>query len=80
MSGAGISKANGKRKGGVKAHMLVNLKHQFPSVVYLTPAKENDRVFMNKIVVPPESILVFDKGYAKYSQWQRWTEHSTQAS
>lgn len=74
MSGAGISKANGKRKGGVKAHMLINLKHQIPSVVYLTPAKENDRVFMNKITVPPGSILVFDKGYAKYSQWQRWTE------
>lgn len=76
MSGAGISKANGKRKGGVKAHMLINLKHQIPSVVYLTPAKENDRVFMNKIVVPPGSILVFDKGYAKYNQWQRWTEQN----
>jgi hypothetical protein len=74
MSGAGTSKANGKRKGGVKAHMLVSLKHQIPSVVYLTPAKENDRVFMNKITVAPGSILVFDKGYTKYSQWQRWTE------
>ena len=76
MSGAGISKANGKRKGGVKAHMVINLKHLIPSVVFLSPAKENDRVFMNKIAVPPGSILVFDKGYVKYGQWQRWTEQN----
>lgn len=74
MGGAGVSKDNGRRKGGVKAHVLVNPVHQIPSVVYLTPAKENDRVFMDKIAVPKGSILVFDKGYIKYSQWQRWSE------
>lgn len=74
MGGAGISKLNGKRKGGVKAHVLVNPVHEIPSVIYLTAAKENDRVFMDKINVPSSSVLVFDKGYVKYSQWQRWTE------
>jgi hypothetical protein len=73
MGGAGMSRENGKRKGGVKAHVLVNPIHQIPSVVYLTASKENDRVFMDKVSVPKGSVLVFDKGYIKYSQWQRWT-------
>ena len=39
MSGAGISKANGKRKAGVKAHMLINLKHQIPKCGLFNPCK-----------------------------------------
>jgi hypothetical protein len=74
MGGAGMSKSDGRRKGGVKVHMLVNPIHQIPSVIYLTEAKENDRVFMDKIAAPKGSILVFDKGYFKFSQWQQWTE------
>lgn len=74
MGGAGMSKQDGRRKGGVKVHMLVNPIHQIPSVIYLTEARENDRVFMDKVKAPKGSILVFDKGYFKFSQWQQWTE------
>ena len=74
MQGAGISKANGRRKGGVKVHMLVNPSHAIPSVVYLSEARHNDRVFMDKVQLPPGSILVFDKGYFKFSQWSKWTD------
>lgn len=74
MGGAGISKENGKRKGGVKVHMVVNPIHKIPAVVYMSEAKENDRIFMDKFSAPKGSILVFDKGYFKFSQWQRWTE------
>ena len=74
MGGAGMSKLDGRRKGGVKVHMLVNPIHQIPSVIYLSEARENDRVFMDKVKAPKGSILVFDKGYFKFSQWQQWTE------
>ena len=73
MRGAGVSKANGKRKGGVKVHTLLNADHCIPEVVFMSQAKENDRVFLSKVNVPKGSILVFDKGYFKYSQWQEWT-------
>lgn len=74
MKGAGPSKADGRRKGGVKVHMLVNAEHLIPRVVYINEARENDRIFMDKIEAPKGSILVFDRGYAKFSQWQKWTD------
>jgi hypothetical protein len=76
MVGAGSFDKNGKRKGGVKAHMLIDARHQLPEVCHLTEARENDRLLMDKILLPPGSILVFDKGYIKHSQWQTWTEHN----
>lgn len=74
MGGAGSFSKDGKRKGGVKAHVMLNPKHGIPDVVYLTPAKENDRVFLPKIVAEKGSILVFDRGYFNYKQWQNWTD------
>lgn len=74
MKGAGSYGFDGKKKAGVKAHMAVNSSHNIPSIVYLSEAKENDRIFMDKIDVPHGSILVFDKGYFKFSQWQKWTD------
>jgi len=76
MIGAGMSKKDGRRKGGVKVHMMVNSSHLMPKVVYLSEARENDRVFMDKITAPKGSILVFDKGYIKFSKWQEWTDQS----
>src|SRR4029078_8610690 len=69
LGGAGISKKNGKRKGGVKVHMIVNPIHKIPAVIYLSEAKENDRIFMDKFIAPKGSILVFDTGYFNSSQW-----------
>lgn len=74
MGGAGVSKDNGRRKGGVKAHLMTSITHLIPQVVYLSAAKENDRIFMEKIKAVKGSILVFDMGYIKYSQWNEWTQ------
>jgi hypothetical protein len=74
MGGAGCFSKDGKRKGGVKAHVMLNPIHGIPDIVYLTPAKENDRVFLSKVIAEKGSILVFDRGYFNYRQWQKWTE------
>ena len=73
MLGVGANSKNGKRKGGVKAHMMINAVHLLPEICYFSNARENDRIIMDKITLPAGSILVFDKGYVKFSQWQRWT-------
>jgi hypothetical protein len=73
MIGAGAISKNGKRKGGVKGHMMINAAHLLPEVCYFSEARENDRILMEKISLPAGSILVFDKGYVKFSQWQQWT-------
>lgn len=72
MRGAGTMAADGKKKGGAKAHVLINAKHDIPAFVVITEAKENDLVFIEQAPVPDDSTVVFDRGYIKYKQFQDW--------
>jgi hypothetical protein len=74
MKGAGSPKVNGRKKGGVKAHVLLNAKDDIPQLIYLTESARNDRVFMSKVDLKKSDILVFDKGYHNFAQWQEWTD------
>lgn len=74
MKGAGCPAADGRRKGGAKAHVLLDASNDIPSLIRLTESARNDRIFMKDIVLPKGSILVFDKGYHHFAQWQQWTD------
>lgn len=71
---AGRPPQNGKRKGGVKAHVLVKAEEDFPCLVDQTKGSQSDKKFLKQVAHPKGSILVFDKGYADYSQWKRFGE------
>jgi hypothetical protein len=72
LKAAGRNPINGKRKGGIKAHTLINVDEDVPKMVCFTPSAANDVSFMKKVSVSKGSILVFDKAYRDYSQLQRW--------
>lgn len=74
MKGAGTTKADGRKKGGVKAHVVLNARDDVPQLVYLTEGARNDRVFMKHVQLNRADILVFDKGYRNYSQWHKWAQ------
>jgi Domain of unknown function (DUF4372)/Transposase DDE domain len=74
MKGAGSYKANGRKKGGVKAHVVLNAKEDVPQLIYITEGARNDRVFMNRVKLNKGDILAFDKGYHNFAQWQQWTD------
>ena len=74
MKGAGDYGLNGRKKGGIKAHVLLNASQQLPAVIYLTESARNDRVIMPKLTPKKNDILVFDKGYQNFQQWQQWTD------
>lgn len=74
MKGAGCPAADGRKKGGAKAHVLLDARNDIPALIRLTESARNDRVFMKDIVLPKGSILVFDKGYHHFARWQQWTE------
>ncbi|MDE3249477.1 MAG: IS4 family transposase [Bacteroidota bacterium] len=74
MRGAGMYGADGRKKGGAKAHVLLKMNNLMPEIVFITDAKENDRIFMNHIDLPKGAILVFDRGYETFSQWDEWTQ------
>jgi hypothetical protein len=71
---AGRSPANGKRKGGVKVHTLIQSDKDVPCMIRFTSAAAHDSPFLNEIQLPEGSILVFDKGYNDYSQFQRFSD------
>jgi hypothetical protein len=66
-------KNDGKKKGGLKVHMLIDASQSVAKFVKITEAKMHDKQFMKEIQVPAYSMLVFDKAYNFYRQFAYWT-------
>lgn len=69
----GNANANGKKKGGVKAHVLIRAKDDVPCFVHIAEASGNDKTVMPKLNLPKGSVLVMDKGYNSYLPMAEWT-------
>jgi len=74
MKAAGCPAADGRKKGGAKAHVLLNAQQDIPTLVKLSASARNDRTFMPDIKLPEGSILVFDKGYHHFARWEQWNQ------
>src|ERR1051325_593467 len=72
MQGVGKKPVNGKRKGGIKAHVLIKADEDVPRLVHLTPARKNDTFFADHIHLPKGSIVVYDRGYVTYTLMNKW--------
>ena len=73
LKGSGLSKANGKRKGGIKVHTLLNARHDAPCMIRYSAGADNDARFLKDVQLPSGSVIVFDKGYRDYSTYNRFT-------
>lgn len=71
LGAAGATSVNGKRKGGIKVHTLINAGQDTVVKINFTAASANDMTFLKEIELEPGSFLVFDKGYVDYEQYQR---------
>jgi hypothetical protein len=74
MQAAGDKKANGKNKGGAKAHMMVDAAHDIPAFITITESRENDLVFLKEVHVPDGAMVVMDKAYINYKQFNEWAK------
>ena len=68
---------NGKSKGGIKAHTIINADEKVPHMVWYTSAATNDHILLSKLELDPNTIYVFDKGYNDYKAFLRLTEGKT---
>lgn len=73
IKGAGSHPANGRKKGGLKAHVMIKASEDTPCMVNLTSGATNDRTFLKYINLPAGSIITFDKGYANFRIFDQWT-------
>jgi hypothetical protein len=71
--GAGLSKDNGKRKGGLKVHMAVQDTEYLPTIMNITQAAYNDVTFLQNVKLPSESTVIMDRGYRDHNLFNQWT-------
>jgi hypothetical protein len=64
----------GKKKGGLKVHMLIDALQDVGKFVKVTAAKVHDSKFLNELTLNPFSMVVFDKAYNHYKLFAKWTE------
>ena len=74
MKGVGRNpKDEGKKKGGLKVHMLTDIHADSPQFVKISEAKMHDKNFLQYLKLPAGSMIVFDKAYNYYLQFAKWT-------
>lgn len=74
---AGRKRKDGKSKGGMKVHTLLNADTNMPSFIKYTAAALHDQQFYKYIKeLPDHSIIAFDKAYINYKQFDAFTARS----
>ncbi|MFV0520952.1 MAG: IS4 family transposase [Mangrovibacterium sp.] len=75
LRGVGRNPKTGKKKGGIKAHTIINACENIPCLIRFSEAIRHDRSFMTEIFkLASHSIITFDRGYVDYFMYQRLTE------
>jgi hypothetical protein len=62
----GRNPVNGKRKGGIKVHTLINMQQEVPQLIWFSAAATHDHEFVKQLSLRKNRIAVFDKGYNDY--------------
>ena len=75
MQGVGRKrKDDGRKKGGLKVHMLTDIHADVAKFVKISEAKSHDKHFLQHLNLPKGSMTVFDKAYNHYFQFAKWTK------
>ena len=67
-------KGDGKKKGGLKVHMLIDAVQSVGRFIKITAAKVHDKNFLKSLELISHSMVVFDKAYNYYHQFALWTQ------
>ena len=73
----GRNPENGRKKGGIKVHTVINVDETVPKMVWFTEAAKNDHVLLEKLKLDANTIYVFDKGYNDYKAFKLFSENNT---
>lgn len=72
LKGVGRNPINGKKKGGIKMHTMINASEDVPTLIRFSSAATHDHTFLKNLELQKGSIVVFDKGYNDYEQYLQW--------
>ena len=72
LRGTGRNPNNGKKKGGIKAHTIIDENIDLPMFVDFTAGVVNDHELMHRLFdLPYGSFIAFDMGYTDYLLWKK---------
>lgn len=74
LQGSGMSNTNGRRKGGVKVHTLLDSDLDVPTMIRYSSGAANDAQFLKLVTLASGSVVVFDRGYRDYKTYNKFTE------
>lgn len=70
----GRTPANGKRKGGIKVHTVINVDEAVPKMIWFSSAATSDHLLLSKLTPDDNTVYVFDKGYNDYKAFKLFCE------
>jgi hypothetical protein len=73
----GRKSADGKSKGGIKSHTVINADEKVPNLVWFTPATTHDHQFLEKLKCDEHTVYIFDKGYNDYKAFAHFSQQNT---
>jgi len=73
----GRKSINGKSKGGIKLHTVINVDEAVPKMVWFSSAATHDHILLEKLKLDNNTIYVFDKGYNDYKAFKLFTDNET---
>jgi hypothetical protein len=68
-------KGDGKKKGGLKVHMLIDAVQSVGRFIKITEAKVHEKNFLKSLDLATNTMIVFDKAYNYYHQVALWTNN-----
>lgn len=68
---------NGKKKGGIKLHSVINVDEAAPKMVWFSSAATHDHMVLEKLKLSANTIYVFDKGYNDYKAFKLFSDNHT---
>jgi transposase len=74
LKGCGRQPKEGKKKGGIKAHTMIDVSYNMPCLVRYTEATRHDHVLLSEVHLEKGSFITFDKGYVDYTEYERFTQ------
>ena len=71
---SGRKRLDGKQKGGIKAHTVIEADNYVPSFIHFTSAATHDKCILDVMKMEPGDFICFDKAYIDYKRFYNWSE------
>jgi hypothetical protein len=68
------TKGDGKKKGGLKVHMLLDAVQSVGRFIKITETKAHDKNFLKSLQLISHNMIVFDRAYKYYHQFAVCTQ------